>query len=324
MHETLISNVVGFIDKHTDEVIEGWAFHLEQSCLPLRVKCGQLFQIINTIDRPDVAKFYKKDNMESINYGFQISYNKNLLKELDNSNNIYLEILLEKVWIPFFILSNTDLKTELKNEKVEERVDLQISESVFYPLIVSSINEKKIPSFIVIDNIYSEPDKVREFALKQNFISHEQWHKGKRTDECFLFDGLKEAFENYIGTTIPHWAKHGTNGCFQYCIGGDQLVYHYDGQQYAGILFLTPDAPPMSGTSFYRSKYTKNMKVFNDDNIVFQNGFLDPTGFDVVDVVGNVYNRLVIFDAKLIHAASCYFGTNKENSRLFQLFFFDL
>ena len=69
---------------------------------------------------------------------------------------------------------------------------------------------------------------------------------------------------------------------------------------------------------------TKKMKVDNgESNIVFQNGFLDSTQFEVVDVVGNVYNRLVLFDAQFIHAASCYFGHTSSNGRLFQLFFFD-
>jgi hypothetical protein len=37
-----------------------------------------------------------------------------------------------------------------------------------------------------------------------------------------------------------------------------------------------------------------------------------------------VYNRLVLFDAKNIHAAVNYFGDTKENSRFFHLFFFDI
>jgi len=87
---------------------------------------------------------------------------------------------------------------------------------------------------------------------------------------------------------------------------------------------LTPDAPPESGTTFYRSKYTKNMKVKGDYDQVFRTGVLDPSQFDVVDVVGNKYNRLVLFDAQLLHAASSYFGDSIENGRLFQLFFFDV
>jgi len=50
---------------------------------------------------------------------------------------------------------------------------------------------------------------------------------------------------------------------------------------------------------------------------------LDGTPFEPVDVLGNVYNRLVLFDASAIHSASEYFGTVKENCRLWQMFFFD-
>jgi hypothetical protein len=156
----------------------------------------------------------------------------------------------------------------------------------------------------------------------------EKYHKGKRTKEVYKFDGLKERFECILNCKIRNWWNHDVNGCFQSCIGGEQLVYHCDAQEYAGIIFLTPDAPPQSGTSFYRSRHTKKMKFNlydeNEFNVVFKNGFLDSTEFELVDVVGNVYNRLVLFDAKMIHAASNYFGNNLNNGRLFQIFFFDL
>jgi hypothetical protein len=181
-----------------------------------------------------------------------------------------------------------------------------------------------LPSFIVIDNFYTEPDKVREFALKQEFVPDLKRHKGKRS-AVFRFDGLKERFEGLLGKKIPDWNKYGTNGCFQYCIAEDLAVYHKDSQQYAGVLFLTPDAPIQSGTQFFRSRHTKKMKVSTEDHdVVFRNGFYDSTEFESVDTVGNVYNRLVLFDAQLIHAAPIYFGNTKENGRLFQLFFFDL
>ena len=183
-----------------------------------------------------------------------------------------------------------------------------------------------MPSFIVIDNIYKDPDSIRNFALSQNFVYHPNNHKGRRTDETFRFEGLKELFEKKLGVSIKNWDYYGTNGCFQICIAGEQLVYHFDGQEYAGVLFLTKDAPPNSGTTFYRSIHTKKMTVDNnyESNIVFKNGFLDSSHFEVVDVVGNVYNRLVLFNAKFIHSASSYFGNSIENGRLFQLFFFDI
>ena len=52
--------------------------------------------------------------------------------------------------------------------------------------------------------------------------------------------------------------------------------------------------------------------------------FLDGTAWEKTDEVANIYNRLVIWNAKLIHAASEYFGDKKENSRLFHMFFFDV
>jgi hypothetical protein len=66
------------------------------------------------------------------------------------------------------------------------------------------------------------------------------------------------------------------------------------------------------------------IRVLEGYKETFSTGFYDSTQFDVVDTVGNVYNRLVIWDALTIHAATKYFGTDLHNSRLFHLFFFDV
>ena len=52
--------------------------------------------------------------------------------------------------------------------------------------------------------------------------------------------------------------------------------------------------------------------------------FYDKTQFEKVDDVGNVYNRLVIFNSSNLHAATGYFGDAIENARFFHLFFFDV
>ena len=51
---------------------------------------------------------------------------------------------------------------------------------------------------------------------------------------------------------------------------------------------------------------------------------LNKENWETVDSIGNVYNRLVIFNAQYIHSVSEYFGEDITNSRLFQLFFFNL
>jgi len=48
----------------------------------------------------------------------------------------------------------------------------------------------------------------------------------------------------------------------------------------------------------------------------------DMTKWDLVDSIGNVYNRLVLFNSMRYHMSMDYFGDNKENGRLFQVFFF--
>jgi hypothetical protein len=198
-------------------------------------------------------------------------------------------------------------------------------------------NSQKIPAVIIVDNFYKDPDIVREFALKQQFNYHEAYHKGKRTEKRFLASYMKEEFERLIGKPIRNWIEHGANGVFQYCIAGDELVYHSDLQSYAGILFLTPDADPACGTSLIRSKETGCYKPPNEldvkrtgkpiDQLVYEtyaNKILDKDAWIEVDRIGNVYNRLVLWDAQYCHAASKYFGDSLENGRLFQLFFFDV
>jgi glycosyltransferase involved in cell wall biosynthesis len=188
-----------------------------------------------------------------------------------------------------------------------------------------SIHIQTKPRLWIVDDFYTDPYAVRDFVLQQEFDSNLDYYKGKRTKEQFIIPGTKEAFEKIIGKKITNWTEtHGMCGRFQYCTAEDDLVYHCDGQTLAGMIYLTPDAPFSCGTSLYAHKDTKlrNENDFEDIN-VFEGGFYDKSKFELVDTAGNVFNRLVLFDAKCIHSANEYFGTTKENSRLFHLFFFD-
>ena len=197
-------------------------------------------------------------------------------------------------------------------------------EQGFFNLSVNS----KSTSWIV-DNFYENPDAVREFALKQDYVEggFGRGFIGRRTEKQFLFPGLKERFEEIMGKTITKWEEHGMNGRFQIAWSGEPLVYHCDSQKWGGMLYLTPDAPYQCGTTLYAHKKTRARTYYDkgwDAAWVDVPGdcHLDGTPFEPVDVLGNVYNRLVIFDASAIHSASQYFGTVKENARMWQMFFF--
>jgi FkbM family methyltransferase len=198
------------------------------------------------------------------------------------------------------------------------------------------INKNPDKRFFVVENFYQDPYSVRNLALESVFFEGEG-AVGSRTRKQFLFEGVKEKFEEIMGKKIlDHtpdgmgWRDIGINGRFQTCTSGTPLVYHCDAQKWAGMVYLTPDAPPQCGTTFFKHRKTgirhnseidwssgQGLEVFN------QKTFLDGTPYEMVDKIGNVFNRLVIFDGSLIHSASEYFGWDLESSRLFHMFFFD-
>jgi hypothetical protein len=192
-----------------------------------------------------------------------------------------------------------------------------------------SLSNGKDKRLFVIDNFYEDPVAVRNFALSQLYFDDEGY-LGMRTRKQFFFDGVKERIEQTIGEKITDWEDQSMNGRFQTCKAGTPLVYHCDNQRWAAMVYLTPDAPVECGTSFFRHKKTKKhhtsqikwdteegLEIFN------QKTFVDKTPYEMADTVGNIFNRLVIFDGGLIHAASEYFGWDIPSSRLFHMFFFN-
>ena len=186
------------------------------------------------------------------------------------------------------------------------------------------------PTIIVIDNFYNNPDAVRDYAMTREYVER-GYHGavGHRTLKPKHFDGVKEKFESLLGKKMAKGNELGgwdyqTNGVFQHCMAEDPFVIHADDQKWAAMIYLTPDAPVECGTTLYRHKKTGQDRVERkSDWDVFKGNFYDPTPFEIVDVVGNKYNRMILFDAKHIHAASQYFGDSIENDRLFQLYFFN-
>jgi Glycosyltransferase family 17 len=205
--------------------------------------------------------------------------------------------------------------------------DVKSEPEIKFNLPNYSIGKNWQPRIHVVDNFYADPYAVRELALKQEYV--ENGSRGVRSLDQFVFPGVKEAFEKIIGKKITKWSEtYGICGRFQFCTSEDALVYHCDIQRWAGVVYLTPDAPHQTGTSLLVHKKT-GIRTNEDPRIgecfidLGEPYFLDPTPFEEVDVIGNVFNRLVLWDGRSIHAARKYFGNKKENSRLFQIFFFE-
>ena len=199
---------------------------------------------------------------------------------------------------------------------------------------------KRGPScgLIVVDNFYNNAMDTRKYILSQEFSVIGNY-PGKRT-VSYATEHLKEIIQKYVepfaGKIIefpcPNPKKNNSdakeiyNGAFQYTTSRDRSWIHTDKwNNWAGVLFMTPDAPLTSGTAFYRFK---DGATCEEDGTILGNKdevdrcSQDLTKWELVDKVGNIFNRLILFNAHRYHMSQDYFGDSKENGRLFQVFFF--
>jgi hypothetical protein len=173
---------------------------------------------------------------------------------------------------------------------------------------------------IVIDDFYSNPDGVRQFALQQEFKYWDNY-PGLRT-RSFINDSTKESLKQILYNAagdITNWNdKDGLTGSFELATSKDRSWVHTDHfNTWAGLIYLTPDAPLSGGTGIYRYKKTGATVASQLHEYESQ----DMTKWELCDVIGNRYNRLVLYHSDQFHNSIDYFGTNKEDGRLFQLFF---
>jgi hypothetical protein len=185
---------------------------------------------------------------------------------------------------------------------------------------------------LTIDDFYADPMQVREFALKQEFKVRGNY-PGQRT-VSFLNDPIKKKLRDILypfAGEITDWGGEYT-GSFQYTTASDRSWIHADSTtDWAAVCYLTPNAPVSAGTGIFRHKETGWMnfdyKRKNDPEYMKQappgDECQDYTKWEMVDRVGNVFNRLIMYRADNYHVSLDYFGKDINDGRLFQVFFFN-
>jgi hypothetical protein len=218
------------------------------------------------------------------------------------------------------------------NDKNDYKKEQKLSEILKKDII------KRGPScgLIIIDNFYNNPYETREYVLSQEFFVRGNY-PGQRT-VSYASEDLKEIIQKYvepfggkiIDFPIPNQDNSNSdkiyNGSFQYTTSRDRSWVHIDGfNNWAGVLYLTPDAPLSSGTAFYKfhdgTFCNRDMEILENKSET-EKFSQDLTKWKMVDQVGNVFNRLILFNSNRFHMSMDYFGDSKENGRLFQVFFF--
>lgn len=322
MHDTLLEGIKFSLD-HFDRYegtcfLAGWVHSEHKPIVSLRVESLNHFseEIHQFEVRHDVNKFYSLAEQTQSGFRFMLTPEKDFPA----------------------LLFSVKLEGEDSFKVIKDVANPRYnSESVKQQPQLPQINiGNPFPGMVVVEDFYDNPDAVRAYALEQEFKEDNRYYKGARTQNKVIFPGTKDFLEAVLHKKITNWENHAFNGVFQYCVAQDSLVYHTDNQTYAAVVYLTPDAPPECGTSFYRSKFNGLMRAPREQDCarlgksaaelsdeMFAGNYYDKTRWDLVDVIGNVYNRMVLWDAKKVHAASEYFGDAPDNSRLFQMFFFD-
>jgi len=177
---------------------------------------------------------------------------------------------------------------------------------------------------IIVDDFYSNPDNVRNYALSQQFEVSGNY-PGLRT-KPYLPEDLKTSIQHIVlnaGGKITYWFDDsGYTGAFQICTAKDRTWIHADSfNTWAGVCYLNPDPPLSAGTALYRWKETKEYERKSNDAHMHDGN--DYTKWEMTDYVSNKYNRLVLYRGNMYHASVDYFGNTLQDGRLFQTFFFN-
>ena len=185
---------------------------------------------------------------------------------------------------------------------------------------------------IIISDFLDNPDKVRESLIEQKveFIHREKGgFPGSRT--TLADESYQKMVNEKLDKILPFkWEMDMDTStyCFQLCLEEDESWIHVDKTKWAGILYLTPDAPLDSGTVIYTEDFDSVIRKTNEkvtetgDDSLYKSMKHE---HEITTVIGNVYNRLILLRGYYLPHRSNVpgFGDCLENGRLTQVFFFD-
>ena len=176
-------------------------------------------------------------------------------------------------------------------------------------------------SIVVADEFLEDPIGVRQWALGLDYKRNPDFYKGMRAD--FTPSGQTRADVcSLLG--IPKMQD--LYACCQLTTAEDPIVYHSDHQKYAGAIYLDPQRTD-AGTSFWKNRKFGHRRPSGNpfiDNFMYSPPHLvSPDSWELVDRIGSVFNRILLWEGQLVHSATTYEGFTDDHPRLAMLFFFN-
>jgi hypothetical protein len=196
-------------------------------------------------------------------------------------------------------------------------------------------------NIIIVDNFYQNPDQIRKIALEEEYPDPENGYTypGKNSKGSYYNDKIHQKFEKLVNCKLDPADK---NGYFRVSLENDthlQDVHVDPSWDWGAVIYLSDpkDCVDEGGTSFWRHN-TLNLEMCpKTDEEARHYGYPSYSEAWWTTVYGDgqdrskwtrymlspmKYNRLSLFKTFLWHSHNYNFGTNLNNGRLVQLFFF--
>jgi len=195
-------------------------------------------------------------------------------------------------------------------------------------------------SLIVVDDVYDDPEKIRDAALRLDYPAPAAGanYAGRNSASKLLLPDTDRMLSWVAGEQLVAAAER-AHGALRLTLAGDAGRYcvHVDiGVDWSGVLYLNHPEQCRGGTSFFRHRSTGsehapttaadlvrcNAKTAQEalDRILGRDSN-DPAQWETTLTVPMQFNRLVLFRPLLWHSAGDGFGDSTGSGRLVQLFF---
>lgn len=195
---------------------------------------------------------------------------------------------------------------------------------------------------IIVDDFYRNPEKVRAQALTSDYADIAATdYPGYASRLRLETETLQRLFGSLVSSELNVDKTRFTWGGFRFITeeSGKHPKMHADvATDWAGMVYLTPDAPMSAGTAFFRHKETgfeapptereARALGYSDasefDDKVIRRDKADPSKWEQIARIEPLYNRLILFrGGECYHAPIGGCGHSPETARLTHVFFFN-
>jgi hypothetical protein len=184
--------------------------------------------------------------------------------------------------------------------------------------------------FLVIDDFYADPDRVRRRALRLKYQRPSGVnYPGVMAPTPDDIAPIMERFSELLGGISIKCTRD--QGAFRITTAADMAIrtslVHVDTPDFSAIIYLSRHAN--EGTWFYRHKELGLERVSEEENLrpevrrAIETDTLNVDAWEPLYMIPMKFNRLVIFDGKYFHSgARRLSGATLAEGRMTQNFFF--